>query len=723
MVAALVSAGVSASVSGPAVAVVESPPVVSSPGVRAASAADALVAGRPEALRTGPDDAFLRLPVQSSLGWQYVPYERTYRGLPVLGGDFVVVVDPAGEVSSTSVAQQTALRGLDVEPAVTRAAAERVAVGRLADGVELESVLGSRLVVDATGTRPRLAWESEVAGRGTAGPSVLSVVVDAVAGTVVRAEDQQAHDVGHSGFNGGQVDVPSAPEVCERTCPGPERWILAYPAGGGMSCSVSKTKPGPAPLEWGNGDPTHHETACVDMMFAAGVENAMLADWLGRPGITGRGVNAGVPMAPDSDVVDGAYYQHDGIFNNPYIRVGRRPDGKWLATLDIVGHENGHGVDDHTPGDISHPSTKEFVADAFGLATEWYANRPAPYDTRDYVHSDTPILGRPESARRHFYNPSRNGRAANCYSDAVPAMEPHAAAGVGDHWLYLLAEGSNPSNGQPTSPTCNGSTVTGVGLRAAMQILYHAMLMKNSNSTYLSYRSWTLTAARNLFPHDCNVVSTVRRAWDAVSVPAQPGEPACAVPQLVGQSHQAAHNLIFASGLTLGAMTGQVSHAPIGTVLSQSPAPGSFVPVHTPVSFTYSLGAVQVPHVFDRSCADASNVIRSVGLVPSCTGAGPKVTAVSPMVGGWAPPGSVITLTLSTQRLVPDVTGETCAFASDMLRRADLVPHCNGTGAVVNRQNPGRGTTVTVGTVVQLSMGTAPRPRPECPGAGAINCP
>jgi hypothetical protein len=33
-----------------------------------------------------------------------------------------------------------------------------------------------------------------------------------------------------------------------------------------------------------------------------------------------------------------------------------------------------------------------------------------------------------------------------------------------------------------------------------MQILYGAMLMKNSSSSYLSYRTWTLTAARNLFP-------------------------------------------------------------------------------------------------------------------------------------------------------------------------------------------------------------------------------
>ena len=45
----------------------------------------------------------------------------------------------------------------------------------------------------------------------------------------------------------------------------------------------------------------------------------------------------------------------------------------------------------------------------------------------------------------------------------------HAAAGPGNHWFYLLAEGSNPTNGQPASPTCNGSTVTGIGIQKAQQ--------------------------------------------------------------------------------------------------------------------------------------------------------------------------------------------------------------------------------------------------------------
>jgi len=122
-----------------------------------------------------------------------------------------------------------------------------------------------------------------------------------------------------------------------------------------------------------------------------------------------------------------------------------------------------------------------------------------------------------------MYNPSALGDP-NCYSSSIPGTEVHAAAGPGNHWFYLLSQGSN---GSPTSPTCNSSTVTGIGIQKAIRIMYNAMLMKTSSSSYLKYRTWTLTAAKNLYPGSCAEFNTVKAAWDAVSVPAQTGDPTC----------------------------------------------------------------------------------------------------------------------------------------------------------------------------------------------------
>jgi hypothetical protein len=181
----------------------------------------------------------------------------------------------------------------------------------------------------------------------------------------------------------------------------------------------------------------------------------------------------------------------------------------------------GHGIDDHTPGGISGSGTQEFVADTFGASTEWFVNG---VDTPDFLVGETiNLVG--SGPIRNMFNPSALGDP-NCYSSSIPSTEVHAAAGPGNHWFYLVAEGSNPTNGQPTSPTCNSSTVTGVGVQNAIKIMYNAMLMKTTGSSYLRYRVWTLQAAKNL-DATCGLFNTVKAAWNAVSVPAQTGEATC----------------------------------------------------------------------------------------------------------------------------------------------------------------------------------------------------
>jgi Zn-dependent metalloprotease len=265
---------------------------------------------------------------------------------------------------------------------------------------------------------------------------------------------------------------------------------------------------------WGDGNPATRETGCVDAFYSAEMERQMLSAWDGRNGMNGSG--GWVPTRVGLDDIN-AYY--DGS----QVQIGHNTANQWIGSLDVVAHEYGHGIDDKTPGGISRGGTQEFVADTFGAATEWYADNPA--DTPDYtVGEEINLVG--SGPIRVMYNPSLAGDA-NCYSKRVAAGEVHAAAGPGNHWFYLVAEGSNPTNGQPASPTCNGATVTGIGIQKSEQIMYNAMLLKTSRSSYLTYRTWTLTAAKNLFPGSCTEFNTVKAAWDAVRVPAQKGDPTC----------------------------------------------------------------------------------------------------------------------------------------------------------------------------------------------------
>jgi len=144
------------------------PGAPTTPGLAAARAlassnAAAIVASRPAFLHASPNDAFVQGSVVSSSGHFYVPYERTHAGLPVVGGDFVMVVDGAGQHVFHSVAQERPIDIPSITPTLSQAAAETIATKQLRSVTRVE---GTQLVVNALGATARLAWESTIDGFG-----------------------------------------------------------------------------------------------------------------------------------------------------------------------------------------------------------------------------------------------------------------------------------------------------------------------------------------------------------------------------------------------------------------------------------------------------------------------------------------------------------------------------------------------------------------------------
>jgi Zn-dependent metalloprotease len=502
---ALVAAGVTAATAN---ATPTPPASPATPSALAAQKTAELVANPPAYLMASANDRFQQGAVVSSGAVQYVPYQRTYAGLAVRGGDFVLVTNNTGQVVYNSVAMQHPIGSLSTAASVPQAAAQAVATKQLRTVSKVE---GTQLVVDALGATARLAWESTVDGTDADGPSRLTVDVDALTGKVLHTQEHVMHGTGTAAWNGPNP-VPLSTTQSGST------FSMRDPAVTNLACqdAANNTTFSGSDDVWGNGNATNRETGCVDALFGAQVEVKMLSQWLGRNAMDGNG--GAWPIRVGLNQVNAFY---DGT----QVQVGHNNNGQWIGAIDVIAHEMGHGVDDHTPGGISGGGTQEFIADTFGASTEWFANEPSPFDVPDFtVGEQVNLVG--QGPIRVMYNPSLAGDP-NCFSSSIPGTEVHAAAGPGNHWFYLLAEGSNPTNGQPTSPTCNGSTVTGIGVQNTMRILYNAMLMKTSGSSYLRYRVWTLQAAKNLFPGSCTQFNTVKAAWDAVSVPAQAGEPTC----------------------------------------------------------------------------------------------------------------------------------------------------------------------------------------------------
>ncbi|TDD89857.1 peptidase M4 family protein [Actinomadura rubrisoli] len=483
-------------------------PAKPDPRTVAAASADRLVAAKPAAFKKAPKDKIIRTNVTSGLrGLQHVEYGRTYDGLPVFGGDFVVTTNATGGVLSTSVDQTKAL-DVGTKATVTAAQAAKTARAKVA---KVDTASTPRLMVLAEGSG-KLVYETVVSGRQKKGETKLHVMVDAKTGKVVKSWDEVHDAADDQSFYHGTVDTSTAAtSMTDPARPG-------HQCGGQGGSAYTGTD-----SAWGNGSGTNLETACVDVLYAVQKEWDMLKEWLGRNGTNGngRGFPARVGL---SDV--------NAFWNGSYTNFGHnQANNKQATPTDVVAHENGHAIFTTTPGGDSGGNEKgglnESTGDIFGALTEHYINEPANLDPPDYlVGEEVDLVG--NGPIRNMYNPGALGDP-NCYSSSIPNTEVHKAAGPQNHWFYLLAEGSNPGGGKPTSPTCNSSTVTGIGIQKAGQIFMGGLNRKVTTWTHARARTETVNAALQLFPNSATECNAVKAAWSAVSVPAQSGEPACAV--------------------------------------------------------------------------------------------------------------------------------------------------------------------------------------------------
>ncbi|WP_207936929.1 M20/M25/M40 family metallo-hydrolase [Actinomadura sp. KC216] len=474
------------------------------PKTAAVVSAERLINGRVAQLHPSKGDKYVRTQVVGT-PWNltYVAYERTYRDLPVVGGDFVVATDGKGHVRNLSVAQKSPI-AIGLTPKVSKTEAARKSRGAVAkpDGKKL----APRLVVHAL-AKPRLAWETTVTGSDHGHPSEKKVYVDALTG---KRFDEQELVVAGTG-----TGIWGGPNLQFGTTQSGGQYSMRDPQRPGLTCadySTNQIFSGPDDV-WGSTSKTSREAGCVDVMYAGAGFWDLLKSF-GRTGLNNNGQWA--PAYVGLNAVN-AYWQ------SGRATFGHNQQNQWITAADVVAHEFGHGFDSYTPGGISGGNTQEFVGDVWGATVEALLNNPE--DVPDYtVGEEVNLTG--SGPIRNMYEPSRVNNDPNCYSSSVPSMGVHKAAGPGNHWFYLLAEGNNPGGGKPSSPTCNGSSMTGIGIMNAAKIFYNAMMLKTSGMSYFRYRVVTLQAAKNL-DASCTWYEKVKAAWNAVSVPAQSGEPTC----------------------------------------------------------------------------------------------------------------------------------------------------------------------------------------------------
>ncbi|MFD5470498.1 M4 family metallopeptidase [Streptomyces sp. NPDC127105] len=469
-------------------------------------------------------------------GAQHVRYDRSYHQLPVLGGDFIVHLTPDGTYRGADRASKGTVSLPSTTPELTAPKAADLAVNALRAenlGTKLQQVKAKpELIVDALHGAPRLAWRTNAVGLDSLGnPVARTVLTDARTGAQIDAWDsiETAAGDGQSLYSG---TVP-----LETTLSG-STYQLKDPTRGNTYTGDAENKTdlcifgicfqrAPATLftdadnHWGTGTTADRASAAVDAQYGTNETWDYYRYVHGRNGIAGDGKGSYNRVHYGSNY-NNAFWD-DSCFCMTYGDGDGTTFGP-LVALDVAGHEMSHGVTSKTAAltySGESGGLNEATSDILGTLVEWYANNPA--DPGDYLIGEKIVRsGFGKSALRYMDKPSKDGSSADCWSSSVGNLDVHYSSGVANHFAYLLAEGSGARtvNGVAyDSPTCNNSSVTGIGRDKLGQIWYRALTVYMTSSTkYAGARTATLNAAKDLYGAGSAEYNAVAAAWSAVNV-------------------------------------------------------------------------------------------------------------------------------------------------------------------------------------------------------------
>ncbi|MFK4692334.1 M4 family metallopeptidase [Streptomyces pristinaespiralis] len=488
--------------------------------IRQASATTAATAK--ELGLTAKEKLVVRDVTQDRDGTTHTRYERTYEGLPVLGGDLVVAKSTAGATEAVTKASRAALKNVDTRAAVTPAAAEKQALGaaRAEGSKDTGAERAPRKVVwMGTGT-PTLAYETVVGGLQHDGtPNELHVVTDAATGEKLFEWQAVHNGTGNTQYS-GQVTLGTAPSyTLTDTNRGNHKTYNLNRGTSGTGTLFS----GPDDI-WGNGSPSNLETAGADAHYGAALTWDYYKNVHGRSGIRGDGVGAYSRVHYGNNYVN-AFWQ-DSCFCMTY--GDGASNSKPLTSIDVAAHEMTHGVTSNTAGLVYSGESgglNEATSDIFAAAVEFHANNSQ--DVGDYLVGEKIDIRGNGTPLRYMDKPSKDGSSKDYWYSGIGNVDVHYSSGPANHWFYLLSEGSGAKtvNGVSyDSPTSDGLPVTGIGREKAALIWYKALTTKfNSRTDYAGARTGTLAVATELYGATSAEVKAVTDAWAGINVGSRPG--------------------------------------------------------------------------------------------------------------------------------------------------------------------------------------------------------
>jgi Zn-dependent metalloprotease len=467
-----------------------------------------------------------------SLGLSHLRVQQMQDGVPVMGGDAIVHLDPKGDIYATS---GNLLVGVNVEtttPAIMADQATDALLAYLA-AEGLTDITGASLgtpslVIVPTAKGDRLVWSSSsLIESKHADPMQIEAMVDAIDGTIIQAFDalrsEAAVGLGNSLYLGKGLALDTN---YYKTGGRKATWTYEMRdtvRGGTFTADMKNRLSGysiftSANDVFGDGTAANRATSGVDAAVGAALTWDYYKNVHGRNGI-GNDAKGSSNRVHYSRNYNNAFWS-DSCFCMTY-GDGDGVTFSNFAALDVAGHEMSHGVTAKT-ANLTYSGESgglnEATSDIFGTCVEFYANNAN--DEADWLIGEKITLKRlatndpdPSGGKylRSMAHPTYDGNSVDNYANYDSSLNVHYSSGIANNFFYLLAQGG-------TNDT-SGLTVTGIGRDKAEKIWYRALTVYMTSSTdYAGARAATLSAAIDLYAADSAEVQAVAAGWDAVGV-------------------------------------------------------------------------------------------------------------------------------------------------------------------------------------------------------------
>ena len=493
-------------------------------GNSAASRAANLIDANPGWANGVAGDAFqAKDAIVDADGTEHVRFSRTYKGLPVIGGDVIVHSKGGNLKSMTQTINNMGRPGLNGRVN----ADDAIVTAGVAFGGGFDGVPSARQVVYARGRSPQLAWEVTVEGiRADQTPTEMHYIVDAQSGKVV-----DSWDMIHTAAANGTAKTLFSGNVAVSTNSISGGYEMRDTTRGNGAVNNMKNRTSgsgtiftDADNLWGNNSTSDTATVAGDAAYGVGKTWDYYKNVHGRNGIANDGRAALSKVHYGRNYVNA--FWSDSTFSMSY-GDGNGTSYYPLVNLDVAGHEMSHGVTSRS-ANLTYSGESgglnEATSDIFGTMVEYYAANSS--DTPDYLIGEKIYVSNPNGTKalRYMFKPSLDNASPDCWSSSLGSLDVHYSSGVGNHFFYLLAEGAVVPSGfsslTPASLVCNGNTAAGgIGRDAAQRIWYRALTVyMTSSSNYASARTASLNAARDLYGSGSTQYNGVASAWSAVNV-------------------------------------------------------------------------------------------------------------------------------------------------------------------------------------------------------------